>query len=231
MRLTASDALGWVVACAAAMTAGCPQLNSDEFGRTAAAGASGASGGQNAGAAGAEPCPAGSGGSSGASGERCGEPAPDILLSADSGPASAADASDACAAVGGVRGPSGCFIVDAAETTWSDARARCQRLGAGWDLATLRDAEDNQFVATLAGIEAWVGATDQTREGTWVWAPDDTAFFVVGGSDASAGFTNWSPDEPNDLDDSDCLRVLATGLWADWDCDGVKGRVCQASAL
>jgi hypothetical protein len=225
MRITGSDAPWWGVLCVIGTTTGCPQLARDEFERVAPGGIGGAPGVVNAGviAATDAPCAAGA---SGQAGRPCANP--DIRLAADAGSASAPDV---CTVGGGVRGPNGCYFVDPAETTWSEARARCQRRGAGWDLATIGSAEDNQFVATLAGVEAWLGATDETIEGTWVWAASGTAFFVVGSADAGAAFANWSSAEPNDYDDSDCLRVLETGLWADWDCGGLKGRVCQAPAL
>jgi hypothetical protein len=244
MKITASDAPWWGVLCVIGTTTGCPQLARDDFDRLVLVGMGGVPGVVDAGVTPAidDPCAAGASGQAGGqsrqqAGGQCATPAPDILLAADGGSPSApdasdgSDASDACSAGGGVRGPNGCYVVDPAETTWSEARARCQQRGAGWDLATIGSAEDNRLVVALAGVEAWLGATDETAEGTWVWAPTGTAFFVVGGTDASVEFSNWSSAEPNDYGDSDCLRVLATGLWADWDCDGLKGRVCQAPAL
>ena len=50
------------------------------------------------------------------------------------------------------------------------------------------------------------------------------------GDQGVESYTNWNTDEPNDASDSDCLRILTTGLWADWQCGSVKGYVCQQTA-
>jgi hypothetical protein len=243
MKITPSDAPWWGALCVIGTTTGCPQLARDDFDRLVPVGTGGVPGVVDAGLTPAidGPCAAGASGQTDArartqAGGQCATPVPNILFASDGGPPSAPQASDgpdasaACSAEGGVRGPNGCYFVDPAETTWSEARTRCQERGASWDLATVGGVEDNEFVAALAGVEAWLGATDETTEGTWVWTATGTPFFVVGGADASVGFTNWSSAEPNDYDDSDCLRVLPTGLWADWDCDGLKGRICQSPA-
>jgi hypothetical protein len=133
----------------------------------------------------------------------------------------------------GTLGPNGdCYSAGATEKTWLEARQSCQDRGADWDLAKIRDAEENEFVLTITGFEAWIGATDETNEGTWLWVSDDGPFFDVDGlGDASVQpYSNWNVGEPNDGSDSDCLRILTTGFWADWECDSVKGYVCQQTA-
>ena len=85
-------------------------------------------------------------------------------------------------------------------------------------------------MVALTGYEAWIGGTDVAQEGEWVWVRDGAAFFSAGAADASAVYAPWNSGEPNDQNDSDCLRVLTTGLWADWVCDGMYGFVCQAPA-
>jgi hypothetical protein len=122
--------------------------------------------------------------------------------------------------------PSGaCYFVESAVSTWAEARTSCQARGDGWDLVTIGDAAQNEFVLSVAGFEAWIGATDGADEGTWLWVNEEASFFEVGAA-TSAGFANWSDGEPNDYDDSDCLRILTTGEWADWPCESPLGHVC-----
>jgi hypothetical protein len=150
---------------------------------------------------------------------------------ASSSPAASPDGGSDCGP-DGARGPHGdCYYADATETTWSTARLACALRGEGWDLATIRTAEDNAFLAGLLDFEAWLGATDATTEGAWIWVTDELPFFEVDSADAAgAAFTAWNEGEPNDYDNSDCLRLLPTGLWADLECTNIKGRVCQLTS-
>jgi hypothetical protein len=208
---------------------GCPQLKNDDFlPVSVSAGGGGTTGGTHAVAAGGasgagSACEAGSGGCGADAGDggSAGTPA-----QADGG----ADAEPEPAACGldEVLGPTGdCYFADRQTRSWSDARTSCQSRGVGWDLVVISDADENAFVQSSAGFEAWIGATDATTEGTWSWLDEALPFFEVGAATDATRFTNWSEDEPNDYDDSDCLRMLTTGLWADWPCDSPLGHVCR----
>ncbi|MBQ9074199.1 MAG: leucine-rich repeat protein, partial [Muribaculaceae bacterium] len=53
---------------------------------------------------------------------------------------------------------------------WHDAELVCESLGG--HLATLTTQEESEFVynlASQAGIECWLGATDELCEGEWLW--------------------------------------------------------------
>ncbi len=205
-------------------TTGCPELLEDEFsgGAAGSLGGSGATGGSG----GASGAGAGSGGCAGAG---CGQGAAGGE-EPDSGTSSDARTPGACGSDGEL-GPNGdCYAAGTSDKTWSAARQSCQSRGAGWELATIRDAEENAFVLSITGFEAWIGATDDANEGSWSWVLDDAPFFEEDGAVAGAPYTNWNTDEPNDADGSDCLRILTTGFWADWQCDSVKGYVCQKPA-
>jgi len=191
--------------------------------------ASGGSGGARGGVDAATPSSCGGAGavSGGCGGTGGTSPAPPDEL--DAGTRAPPDASVDCGD-GAVQGPRGCYAGEQTLVTWSEARARCQQRGAGWDLATVLDAEDNQLVVALAaGSEAWLGGTDVAAEGEWLWVRDGTPFSSVP-TDAGTGYARWTSGEPNDQNDSDCLRVLTTGLWADWTCDGTYAFVCQRPA-
>jgi len=224
MRVSALFDSSWLMATALCFNTGCPQMLEDDFAPSAPIVAGGGSAGQGNGSGGT-----GSGAGSTPDecewrrGSRCGEDADGSVLAPDSGSVAATGCG-----TDEIRGPNGdCYLAGSTEKTWSQARASCQARGSGWDLATIRDAEENAFALSITGFEAWIGATDATDEGVWLWVRDAAPFFDVADAVLGSPFTAWSSNEPNDADNSDCLRILTTGLWADWACDSVKGYVCQ----
>lgn len=229
-----SRALTIVALCA---TVACPQLREDDFeprldgvgGDGAMSGSGGTAGddGLGAGNGGGGGCDvaaagcgvagsggagagAGTGGTAGAPAQPDGGTQPTIGCSPDEAVA-----------------PNGvCYFVDSTTRTWAEARASCQARGAGWDLVTIYDTARNDFVLSVTGFEAWIGATDAGDEGTWVWVDAETPFFELDAA-TNVGFANWTAGEPNDFDGSDCLRILTTGEWADWPCDSLLGQICR----
>jgi len=159
-----------------------------------------------------------------------GAPGPDAALAAD-----AASAALPCAAPQSL-GPNGnCFASLANQLSWADARLACRALGSGWDLASIRSAAVNTFVASLLEGEAWIGAADQTREGTWRWVSDGSLFWrglADAGSAVNDAYINWSGSEPNDNRNSDCARIVPeqNGVWADLECTELRAAVCEGPA-
>ena len=239
MNLRAHLSLTGVATLTLCFGAGCPQMLDDEFSLPEAVGGSAGDGaGDGAAGVGATGGTSAIDANGGTEGETCvssrywscgrewsaGGSAP------DSGSNIFDDFAPPC---NGSLGPNGdCYRADSTETTWSEARAGCQALGPGWDLATIRNSAENDFVLALSGFEAWIGATDLTNEGIWLWVRNDSLFFDVDSAVAGTPFTNWSSGEPNDSEGgSDCLRILTTGEWADWLCDSPKGHICQQSIV
>jgi len=69
--------------------------------------------------------------------------------------------------------------------SFEDAKLKCEELGG--HLATITSAEENTAVKELAGNNTvWIGATDDTEEGTWTWV-----------SDEEFAYSNWQSGEPN----------------------------------
>ena len=98
--------------------------------------------------------------------------------------------------------------VDAANLTWTAARASALGLGDGWDLATLGSADEDAFVRSLlpAGPErshVWLGGTDAAAEGDWRWV-----------SGEGFGFTHWWGGEPNNAGNEDYLAMDLRGMYA-----------------
>ena len=155
--------------------------------------------------------------------------------------APAADAGVARCVSGAALAPSQrCFTLVSEASTWQEARTRCQGVGTGWDLATIRDAEQNTWLAALLGTvtDAWVGASDLQSEGAWRWLDDSAAFWNGPGSTGSRvgnAYVNWNgggpTPEPNGGEASDCLRLRTGGGWADLQCATAFASICEGPQL
>ena len=117
--------------------------------------------------------------------------------------------------------------------SWQAARSACQALGG--DLATISNVEDD--AAVLAAVQAeynagnwpssngyggaWIGASDATQEGTWVWTVDRNG----------STYMNWGPGEPNNSGEEDCVTIWEpgsrAGSWNDDDCTAAHPYVCE----
>ena len=120
---------------------------------------------------------------------------------------------------------------------WSSARSAC--LGAGLDLAIVNDAAENTFVS--GGGDAWLGASDQNKEGTFVSVVPGNAQRTDG---EALSFNKWAKNEPNnsnrcdgtplvigclgDYVTEDCAEVQADGSWNDDYCSRSKNYVCES---
>ena len=72
--------------------------------------------------------------------------------------------------------------------SWHQARDKCQEMGG--HLAIVRNDSENRFILSLLSKtvlgSAWLGATDEEREGRWVW---------VDGSVLT--YNKWNTNQPN----------------------------------
>ena len=102
--------------------------------------------------------------------------------------------------------------------SWAGAEAACQ--AAGLQLATVESAARNALLVTAAaGNKVWIGGTDATSEGTWVWSPSNTP----------VSYTNWPTGQPDNwLGGEDCLMTRhAGGQWNDSPCASKMKYICQ----
>jgi hypothetical protein len=122
-----------------------------------------------------------------------------------------------------------CYVALTAAQGFDQAASACAARGTGWALATVTSASENQFVSGLIGSnESWLGATDRTTEGTWVWVSGQTFWTGgLGGAPASGAYANFTSDEPNDAGGADCLRMIAGGQWRDIACTSSFRAVCE----
>ena len=77
--------------------------------------------------------------------------------------------------------------------SWYNARDQCKQIGEGYDLVTIEDNEENQFLkdtisSDFNGNEFWVGAKDDDNGNSFVW---------VDGSDVT--YSDWKTGEPNEV--------------------------------
>ena len=111
------------------------------------------------------------------------------------------------------------------QLTWHDARKKCQELGGR--LAEVRSVAENDFLMRLA-IERlqpalWLGATDEAREGTWLWND--------GSGLAYNNFANGQPDRTTRGQNYLVMMIKAKpGLWCNQfpkSTDWTPGFVCE----
>ena len=119
--------------------------------------------------------------------------------------------------------------------SWTAARAQC-RLQSMGDLVRINDTAENDFVRTNLAGDAWIGASDSTLEGAWLWVDNDTnTQFWAGAAAASPVpgiFQKWNAGEPNDSGaNEDCAMIWTAGaqstFWNDQDCASALRFVCE----
>ena len=72
--------------------------------------------------------------------------------------------------------------------TWHDAKQKCEDLGG--HLAIIASKEEDNFVLSLARkedlAEIYLGATDEQKEGRWIWVSGQTMTY-----------SHWGPQQPS----------------------------------
>jgi hypothetical protein len=129
-----------------------------------------------------------------------------------------------------------CYFRSTTLRTFDQAASACTSRGAGWTLAVIGRSAENAFVSGLiGGVDSWLGATDRTTEGTFVWLTGIT--FWRGGATGMLvpglfdSFDNLNTGEPNNSGsgggEGDCLRMVSGGGWRDDGCGVARGAVCE----
>lgn len=104
--------------------------------------------------------------------------------------------------------------------SWNDAKTFC--MNEGGKLFEPRDSAENSEVPNYAFNTArlevfWFGIEDLSSEGTFVYASNGD----------SLAFTNWAPNEPDDLGDQNCVRLYTSYEWDDYFCKDGLMSVCE----
>lgn len=130
-----------------------------------------------------------------------------------------------------------CYYLGTSAVAWPAAREACQDRGDGWDLASIRSPQEQQFIESLIVAETWIGATDAEEDGNWRWIRDDSPFWSGNrdGSAVSGAYVRWLTDEPSGgtIPPEECARLVNKGsgwYWADVSCGNSYQYVCQGPA-
>ncbi len=96
------------------------------------------------------------------------------------------------------------YLLTDSPMSWDDAQAQAESLGG--NLVTINDAAEEQWIKDNFGSseDFWIGFTDQGTEGQWEW---------VSGQEVT--YTNWHPDNPNNLLNQDHALMNYFGQWDD----------------
>ncbi len=118
--------------------------------------------------------------------------------------------------------------------TRAEAVTLCQTNANGSKLVKIDSAAENAAVSAraiqyFAGEPFWLGLTDASVEGTWVWSDNASAGKASSCSAAQSGnlYCSWAQGEPNDNQNEDCAQVLSDGRWNDIPCSNTLQTVCE----
>lgn len=100
------------------------------------------------------------------------------------------------------------YLVISESVSWHKAKQKCEDLGG--HLVVINDAEENAFVTSIAAKASldtiWLGATDEVKEGEWVW--------VTG---QKVTYANWIPGQPNNWKGNEHYpEMIVTRNFAPW---------------
>lgn len=108
--------------------------------------------------------------------------------------------------------------------TWSNAKtAAAARTFYGLQgyLATITSQAEADLLGEQASGAGWIGASDATTEGVWLWVtgPEAGTQFWSGGTTGSTtapyNYANWNGGEPNNSGDEDYAHINAPGTGFD----------------
>ena len=112
--------------------------------------------------------------------------------------------------------------------------------GISGELLTIDSQYENDYIWTLLqswGSNVWLGATDQTTEGSWYWLDsnsESTLFWTgaSGGTIQNGLYSNWRSGEPNDQGGAEdgAEYVWNSGYWNDLSLTGYNKYIVQWDA-
>lgn len=111
------------------------------------------------------------------------------------------------------------FVTSGKVVTYDESIAICTK--AGFQLATPLNPEENKAVSDIAQYYktvVFLGVTDERTEGTFRYANRDPI-----------KYSNWSPGEPNQQGEEDCVEMQLNGKWNDKNCKETRLNICEIS--
>eukprot|EP00490_Sorites_sp_Unknown_P025689 CAMPEP_0114655804 /NCGR_PEP_ID=MMETSP0191-20121206/11442_1 /TAXON_ID=126664 /ORGANISM="Sorites sp." /LENGTH=571 /DNA_ID=CAMNT_0001871849 /DNA_START=160 /DNA_END=1872 /DNA_ORIENTATION=- len=106
--------------------------------------------------------------------------------------------------------------------SWDNANQYCSD-NFGTELATIKNAEENQLIIDEVGLQktVWIGMNDRVVEGPLGW---------IDGYSVPGMYTNWEANEPNDYGSGeDCGSIWGGhgGRWNDYPCSRSEWFACN----
>ena len=120
--------------------------------------------------------------------------------------------------------------------SWSEANTLATSSsfnGVSGTLAIIDSQIENDFISSIVGGDAWIGATDEAAEGEWRWV-DGRQFWQGNGSGGPVGglYSSWGPGEPNNNGNiEDWAYIGPNGLWNDQRTTHTAGYVVEYSGV
>ena len=134
-----------------------------------------------------------------------------------------------------------CYYLSSANNVeWAPAKAACEADGAY--LASITTQEEQDLLSTMwvdpMNLIAWIGGTDTTTEGEWIWtggAESGRQFWSgdQSGSAVNGAFTAWGNNQPGGGTGENCAQMRGhtafVGEWNDERCDADRSYICEKS--
>lgn len=125
-----------------------------------------------------------------------------------------------------------CYFEVTSRRRWSDAVTNCRSRGAGWDLAAVDSANENELLEPYSrDDDVWIGLTDASpysTSGRWVWSSGSPAgYWRTNDAASTLGYTNWKSRRSSE--DGHCARMSEEedGRWEAEDCSERNRSVCE----
>ncbi|XP_016075153.1 PREDICTED: C-type lectin domain family 17, member A [Miniopterus natalensis] len=109
-----------------------------------------------------------------------------------------------------------CYYFSTNTKSWDEARKFCQENYS--HLVIISSIAEQNFVskAHRSPRVHWLGLSDREHEGKWKW---------LDGSPVTLSF--WEPEEPNNVNDEDCVSMNKGGTWNDLSCNKATYWICE----
>ncbi|XP_078314553.1 perlucin-like [Crassostrea virginica] len=115
-----------------------------------------------------------------------------------------------------------CYHVSRDAESWVEAMRMCEIHG-GY-LARVESAEEQTFIENLLqglhGRMYWLGGSDWSKEGSWVWEPYGSAI----------NYTNWHHGQPDNTHNAEHCLLLdrhSRFQWMDYNCHEPLHYICE----
>ncbi|XP_053548858.1 pulmonary surfactant-associated protein D-like [Bombina bombina] len=109
------------------------------------------------------------------------------------------------------------YVSNGALANFNDARLTCMK--AGGQLASPRNEEEDKAVAAILqqyNTVAYLGINDLQTEGEFRYPNGEII-----------GYTNWNINEPNNIEEEDCVEMFSNGNWNDKNCNEPRLIICE----